>query len=320
MLKTLLASLGCAALLLSTPATAQYPDRPIKLVLPLPAGSATDTVARVIARAMETSLGQPIIIENRAGADGAIAALTVARAEPDGYTLLFATNSPMSAVPAMKLQPGYDPATDFSPISLVGRYSSFLWVHPETPIRSLQEMIAYARSNPGKLSYATGNTGGQVAMLQLLALAGKPMLVHVPYRGEPAAIVDVVSGRIPLMFATPTTAGSFAREGKLRPLVTTLPQRSPAFPEVPTVHEAGLPGFSITLWAGMFGPAKLPAAMVQRLNAGVQHAIRQPEVRQILEAQQFFAEGSTVDELQRFTVEQLSAYRNALRDAGVEPN
>jgi tripartite-type tricarboxylate transporter receptor subunit TctC len=320
MLKNVLASLCAAAVLIATPASAQYPDRPIKLVLPLPAGSATDSVARVLARSMERSLRQPIVIENRAGADGAIAAQAVARAEPDGYTLFFATNSPMSAVPAMKREPGYDPTTDFTPISLVGRYSSFLWVNADVPIRSLQDLIIFARDNPGKLTYATGNTGGQVAMLQLLTLAGRLSLTHVPYRGEPAAIIDVVSGRIPLMFATPTTAGSFAKEGKLRALVTTLAQRSSAFPDVPTIHEAGLPGFSITLWAGIFGPAALPADIVRRLNEAVRAAVRDPEVVQLLEAQQFFGEGSTAEELQRLTAEQLVAYRAALRGAGVEPN
>ncbi|QCK87904.1 tripartite tricarboxylate transporter substrate binding protein [Phreatobacter aquaticus] len=320
MIKHVLASLCAAAVLIATPASAQYPDRPIKLVLPLPAGSATDSVARVLARSMERSLRQPIVIENRAGADGAIAAQAVARAEPDGYTLFFATNSPMSAVPAMKREPGYDPTTDFTPISLVGRYSSFLWVNADVPIRSLQELIIFARANPGKLTYATGNTGGQVAMLQLLTLAGRLSLTHVPYRGEPAAIIDVVSGRIPLMFATPTTAGSFAKEGKLRALVTTLAQRSTAFPDVPTVHEAGLPGFSITLWAGIVGPAGMPADIVRRLNEVVQAAIRDPEVVQSLQAQQFFGEASTAADLRRMITEQLEAYRVALRGAGVEPN
>ena len=320
MIKHVLASLCAAAVLIATPASAQYPDRPIKLVLPLPAGSATDSVARVLARSMERSLRQPIVIENRAGADGAIAAQAVARAEPDGYTLFFATNSPMSAVPAMKREPGYDPTTDFTPISLVGRYSSFLWVNADFPIRSLQELIIFARANPGKLTYATGNTGGQVAMLQLLTLAGRLSLTHVPYRGEPAAIIDVVSGRIPLMFATPTTAGSFAKEGKLRALVTTLAQRSTAFPDVPTVHEAGLPGFSITLWAGIVGPAGMPADIVRRLNEVVQAAIRDPEVVQSLQAQQFFGEASTAADLRRMITEQLEAYRVALRGAGVEPN
>ncbi|MEA3153456.1 MAG: hypothetical protein QOK44_1045 [Betaproteobacteria bacterium] len=300
-------------------AHADYPDRPIRMVLPLPPGSATDTVARILAGSMERSMKQTFVVDNRPGGDGAIAGRLVAKSPADGYTLLFGTNSPMSVVPALNKQPGYDPVQDFTPISLVGQYSSFLWVNSASAFNTLQEMIQYARANPDKLSYATGNTGGMVAMAQMLSLAGGPKLVHVPYKGEPAALIDVISNRVQMMFATPTAAGGYAKEGKLRPLVTTLAQRSPAYPQVPTMGEAGVPGFSITLWGGIFAPAKLPPTITERLTREVNLALAQPEVRQQLERQQFFGQGSSSQELERFTREQLDAYRRALREARMQP-
>lgn len=302
-----------------TIARAEYPDRPIKLILPLPTGSATDTVARLLARSMEQSMKQPIVVENRAGGDGTIAAQLAAKAVPDGYTLFFGTNSPMSAVPALKKQPGYDPTKDFTPISLVGRYSQFLWVNASSPFRSLQDLIQYAHANPDKLSYATGNTGGIVGMSQLLALAGHPKLVHVPYRGEPAALLDVVADRVQIILATPTAAGGYAADGKVRALATTLPERSPKYPNVPTMKEAGVPGFSITLWGGLFGPANLSPAVIDRLSKEVELALAQPELRQQLERQQFFPQSSKPDFLERFVHEQLDAYRTVLHEAGVQP-
>ncbi|MBV7484862.1 tripartite tricarboxylate transporter substrate binding protein [Bordetella sp. BOR01] len=305
--------------LLSGLAWAGYPERPVKLVLPLPAGSATDVVARILAAALSESVGQSIVVENRPGADGAIAGAYVAKATADGYTLLFGTNSPMAAAPAMHKAPPYDPARDFTPISLVGRYSSFLWVNDSLPFRSLGQVLDYARANPGKLTYATGNTGGMVAMAQMLSLAGKVKMTHVPYKGEPAALIDVVSNRVQLMFATPSAAQGYAREGKLRALVTTLSERSPGAPDVPTMAEAGLPDFSITLWAGIYGPSGVPEEIVTRLSNEINRALGREDVRRQLMAQQFFPEASTSQGLAEFTRAQLASYAQTLREAGFQP-
>jgi tripartite-type tricarboxylate transporter receptor subunit TctC len=308
-----------ALVLLTGSAWGQYPNKPIKLIAPLPAGTATDTVARILANSVTSSLGQTVLVENRAGADGAIAGAEVVKAPPDGYTLLFGTNSPMAAVPALRKVPPYDPVKDFSPIALVGRYSSFLWVNAATPVQSLRELIDYARANPGKLNYATGNTGGIVAMAQMLSLAGNLKIVHVPYKGEPAAILDLVSNLVQVMFATPTTATGYAKEGKLRVLATTLPNRSPGAPEVPTMAEAGLPKFSISLWAAIYGPARMHQAVVDRLSHEINLALNRPEVKEQLERQQFFVQGSTPKELETYTKEQLEVYSRTLREAGVQP-
>src|SRR3954467_1683352 len=201
------------------PAHAQFPTKPIRVVVPFPAGSATDTVGRVLSASVSQAIGQPVVVENRAGADGAIAAGEVAKSAPDGYTLLLATNSPLSAVPAMKKVPPYDPVADFTPITDVGRYTFFIVVHPSVPARSLGELIDFARANPGKLNYATGNTSGIVSTAAFPSLANLHLL-HAPYHGDPQALTHLVAGRVQLMVVSSGTAVPHIRDGRLRAIVT----------------------------------------------------------------------------------------------------
>src|SRR5436309_4982958 len=205
---------GLAFLWISFAAHAQYPNKPVRVVVPFPAGSSTDIVTRVLANSVSQSIGQQLVVDNKAGADGAIAAAEVAKAAPDGYTLLMATNSPLSAVPALKKNPPYDPVADFTPITDVGRYTFFLILHPSVPANTLAEFIDYARANPGKLNYATGNTSGIVSTALFASLA-KIELVHVPYKGEPQAITDMLAGRVQLMFCSSSTSLTHIREGRL---------------------------------------------------------------------------------------------------------
>jgi tripartite-type tricarboxylate transporter receptor subunit TctC len=297
---------------------AQYPSKPIRVVVPFPAGSATDTITRVLSHSVSQSLGQTLVVENKAGADGAIAAAEVAKAVPDGYTLLMATNSPMSAVPAMKKSPPYDPVADFTPITDIGRYTFFIVVHPSVPAKTLAELIDYARANPGKLNYATGNTTGIVSSAYFASLA-KIELVHVPYKGEPQALTDLVAGRVQMMFCSSGTSMPQIREGKLRALVTTLGKRSHLAPEVPTIGEAGMPQFSITSWAGLFGPAKMPREVVERLNKEFAAAMTRADVQAAMEKQAFALTPSSPEKLAAFVKEQMESYRRILRAAGVEP-
>ncbi len=314
MLRTLLA----VALAAPLAALAQFPGKPIRVVVPFPAGSATDTVTRILANSVSLSVGQPLVVENKAGADGAIAAAEVAKSPGDGYTLLMATNSPMSAVPAMKKNPPYDPVRDFTPITDVGRYTFFIVLHPSVPAKTLPELIAYARANPGKLNYATGNTTGIVSTAFFSSQAAIKM-VHVPYKGEPQAITDLVAGRVQLMFASSSTSVPHVREGRLRALVTTLPKRSSLLPEVPSIAEAGMPQFSITSWAGLFGPAGVPREVVQRLNKEFVDAMARPDVQAAMERQAFALSPSTPGELAAFVKEQMESYRRILAAAGVQP-
>ena len=315
-MKKLICGLALAAL--SFAAQAQYPNKAIRIVVPFPAGSATDTITRILGASVSTAIGQAIVVDNKAGADGAISAAEVAKASPDGYTLLMATNSPMSVVPAMKKSPPYDPVADFTPITDIGRYTFFLYANAAQPFKTFKELLDYAKANPGKLNYATGNTTGIVSFAQMNTLAGIDM-IHVPYRGEPQGITDLVGGRVQLMWATPTTGLSHVKDGKLRALVTSLKARSKLLPDVPTIYESGMPEFTIVSWAGLYGPAKMPREIVQRLNKEFNDAIKRPDVQAQMEKQAFATTGSTPEQMAAFTKEQMESYSKILRAAGVQP-
>jgi tripartite-type tricarboxylate transporter receptor subunit TctC len=311
-------ALSAVALTPFTPAFAQYPNKPIKVIVPFPAGSATDTITRILGNSVSQSIGQTVVVENKAGADGAIAGAEVAKAPADGYTLLMATNSPMAVAPAMKKNPPYDPVNDFTPITDIGRYTFFLFAYAGMPQKTLGEIISYAKANPGKVTYATGNTTGIVSFAQMNSLAGIQML-HIPYKGEPAAVTDLIAGRVQLIFATPTTGLAHVKDGKLRAIVTSLKQRSPILPDVPTIGEAGLPKFSILSWAALYGPAKMPKDVTDRLNREFHAAMKRPDVVAAMEKQAFILTPSTPAELGAFTKEQMEEYRAILRAAGVQP-
>jgi tripartite-type tricarboxylate transporter receptor subunit TctC len=295
-----------------------FPTKPIKMVVPFPPGAATDTLARVYAQALTASLGQPVLVENKAGADGAISAMEVMRAAPDGYTLLFGTSSPMAAAPAMKKAPPYDPNTDFTPIADIGRYTFFIYLHPSVPAKTVAEFVAYAKANPNKISYATGNTTGIVSTALFSSLAGIQM-VHVPYKGEPQALTDLVAGRVQFMVASAGTTVAFAKEGRLRPIAVTLNRRSPALPDVPTIAEAGMPKFALSSWAAVFGPKGMPRDVVERLNKEFGAAGSKPEILSTFEKQSFQHVHSTPEQLAALVKEQYQVFRDTLKAAGVEP-
>lgn len=309
----------CMALALAPGALAQpFPSKPIRLVVPFPAGSATDAMARAFAQVLGPALGQPVVVDNKAGADGAIAGLEVARALPDGHTIMMATNSPLAVAPAMKKVPPYDPLTDFTPLADIGRYTFFFVVHPSVPAQTMAEFIDYARANPGRVNYATGNTTGIVAVAQFAALANVKM-THVPYKGEPQALTDLLAGRIHLMAISAGTSVAHVREGKLKALAVTLPSRSAALPQVPTMAEVGLPQFSIVSWNAVVGPARLPTEIVERWNRELLAALGKPEVVAAAERQAFQITGSSPARLGAFMKEQLESYRAMLKAAGIEP-
>jgi len=309
---------GLALAAVTAGASAQWPNKPVRLIVPFPAGSATDTVGRILGQSVSAAIGQTVVVDNKAGADGAIAGQEAAKAAPDGYTLLLATNSPIAVVPALRKTPPYDPVTDFTPISDVGRYTFFLFANASLPARNFAELVAYAKANPGKLAYATGNTTGIVSFAQMNSLAGIQML-HVPYKGEPAAITDLIAGRVNLIWATPTTGLAHVKDGKLRAIVTSLKQRSPILPDVPTIAEAGLPKFSILSWAALYGPGKMPKDLTERINREFVAAMKRPDVLAQMEKQAFILNPSTPEELAHFTKEQIDEYRRITRAAGIQP-
>ncbi len=305
--------LGCIA-----PAHAQYPNRAVRIIVPFPAGSATDAIARVLAPPVSQALGQPVIVENKAGADGAIAATDVARAAPDGHTLLLATNSPMAAIPTMKKKPPYDAVADFAPISLAGYYSFYLMVHPSVPAKTLKELLDHAKANPGKLNYATGNTTGIMSNLQLMWLGGIQM-THVPYKGEPQAVTDMLNGQIQVMFVTWTTTAGHVKDGRIRPIATSLKQRTTYLPDVPTMAEAGMPQFNVLSWAAFFAPAKTPKEIVDRLHRELVAASKRPDIREQFAKIAVEPATSTPDELGAFVKDQIEVWRKTMAAAGVDP-
>ena len=254
-----------------------YPSRPIRLVVPFPPGGTADVVARILAQ----PVGQALVVDNRAGADGAVAALLVMNALPDGHTLFLASNSPMSAVPTMHRKPPYDPRTDFTSITLIGKFTFFLFVNAAVPARTLAEFVDYARANPGKLNYGSGNTTAIVSMAQLSLLA-KLDMTHVPYKGDAPTTADLIAGRVQSAFMTPVPAFALAKDGKLRILATLLTTRSALAPDVPTMAEAGMPGVSVAPWQGLFAPAKLPKDITARLAREFNAALRRSRARSFI--------------------------------------
>lgn len=308
-----------AMLLFVTGAGAQYPNKPVRIVIPFGPGSSTDAIMRILATPLSAALGQQVIIDPKPGGDGAISAIEVARAAPDGYTLGVGSGSPLAAVPALRKNPPYNPVADFTPITDIGRYTVFLYVNASVPANTFQEFVAHVKANPGKLAYGTGNASGIVAFAQMNTMLGLDML-HVPYKSAPPAVLDLVGNRVQVMMDPPTAALAFVKEGKLRALATTLRSRSPLLPDVPTIYEAGLPQFTISNWMGLVGPANLPRDIVERINREFAAALKRPEVLAALERQAFIANPSSPEQFAAFIKEQMESYGRLLRAAGVQPD
>jgi tripartite-type tricarboxylate transporter receptor subunit TctC len=308
-----------AVVLVALPAAAQYPNRPIRLVVPFPPAGAADLTARAISQPLAQALGQPVAVENKPGADGAIAADLVAKAAPDGYTLLFGTNTAMCGVPVMRKAPPYNPLTDFTSITLVGYFGFFLFSNPAVPAQTLRELVDYARANPGKLNYATGNSTSMLATARLKA-DEKIDAVEIPYKGDAPATADLVAGRVQFMIATPGTAVPFVKEGRLRALVTLAQNRSALLPDVPTNAEAGMAPLAITPWAALFGPAKLPREIADRLAREIAVIAAKPEVREQLERHAFDARASTPEAMSAFLKEQVDVWTRTAREVGLVPD
>jgi tripartite-type tricarboxylate transporter receptor subunit TctC len=310
--------LALSSLCASQAGAQTWPAKPIRIVLQFPPGGSTDLVARILGQAVSQSLGQPVIVENKPGADGAIAGDFVARAEPDGYTFFLASNTAMMQVPLLKKNAPYDAVKSFTPVSLVGRYVYVLVVAPSLPAKSVAELIAYARANPGKLNY--GSYSGVTQLMHAnLRLVSKLDIALIPYKGEAPTVVDIIGGQVQLTFATPTSTLAHIREGKLRALATLLPARFALLPDVPTANEAGLPPFNAGTWAALFGPARLPVDITARMNKEINAAIRRADVREKIGQQGFELGGSSPEELGAFVQEQLVAWSRAFRDAGMNP-
>jgi tripartite-type tricarboxylate transporter receptor subunit TctC len=297
--------------------TAAYPNRTITLVLPFAAGSGTDTTTRLISKELGTALGVGIVIDNKAGANGSIAASYVARAQPDGYTLFVTTNTTHSANPFLLKNMSYDPIKDFTPIARTGDLPFMLVIHPDIPANSVAELIALAKKEPGKYSYASGSSSAIVSGATFAHLAGIDLL-HVPYKSSPFALTDVIAGRVSMMFVDILTGLPHVKGNALKSLAVTTKNRSALAPELPSMDEAGVKGFDITSWQGYLGPAGLPKEIVTRLNSEIRKIVERPEIKKELAERGMEAFSSTQEEFDKFLKDQLVLWEKLIADAKIE--
>ena len=310
--------LAAAAALFATALRADdYPSRPITFVSVFGPGSASDTICRIVADPLSAALKVPVIVEDRPGADGVVAAQYVQHAAPDGYTLMMATNSPLSADPFLLKDVSYDPVKDFTPVSRVGSFTLMLVINPSLPFHSVKELVDYAKANPGKLSFASGNTAGIVGGKTLAHWAGIDLL-HVPYKSSPPAIEDVIAGRVSMMFADFTVAMPHVSAGQVRALAITRLKRSPMFPDLPTMDEAGIEGFDLDAWAGLVAPAGTPPAVVAKLNAALRPIIDGPDVQAKFKNVGFQGFSSTPGEFGDYIKVQLGKWQKMVKDANIQ--
>lgn len=311
------------ALLVGLAATAlahaqAFPTKPIMLVVPFAAGSGTDAVARAVASRLQERLKQPVIVDNKAGANAQIAAQYVARATPDGYTLLMTTNTSHSANPSLVLNLKYDPIKDFTPITRVGELPFALAVHPSVPAKSLAELLDYARANPGKLSYATPNSTSLVAMETIKHIA-KVDVVGVPYKSSPQAMTDLIGGQVQVYVVDLGSGMSTLKSNKIRALAITTAEPTPLLPGIPPIGQT-VKGFDLTSWNGIFGPAGMPPAIVQRLNTELQAVLADKELQTQLAQIGFQVWPSkSPDEFAKYVAEQLAHWRTLIQQAGIKP-
>jgi tripartite-type tricarboxylate transporter receptor subunit TctC len=304
------------ALVTSASAQAPYPNRNITLVLPFAAGSGTDTTTRLIGKEVGTALGVSTVIDNKAGANGSIAASYVARSAPDGYTLFVTTNTTHSANPYLLKNMTYDPMKDFTPIARTGDLPFMLVIHPDIPANSVAELIALAKKEPGKYSYASGSSSAIVSGATFARLAGIDLL-HVPYKSSPPALTDVIAGRVSMMFVDVPTGLPHVNAKALKALAVTTKRKSALLPELPTMDET-VKGFDITSWQGWLGPANMPKDMVAKLNAEIRKVIERPEIKSQLAERGMEAFSGTPEEFEAFLKEQLVLWEKLITDAGIE--
>lgn len=265
-------------------AAADYPSHPLSLVVGFTPGGPSDVLARVVGKKLDQILGQPVVIDNRPGAGGNIAAEVVARAAPDGYTLLMGNNSILATNAVLYKKVAFDPEKDFEPIALIGSQANILVVNPNVPARSLAELIALAKANPGKLNFASSGHGAAAHLAgELFKSRAGVDIVHVAYKGGAPALQDVIAGHVQMIFATAASVVGHIQSGAVRPLAVTTPTRTSVLPDIPTVAELGLPGFDATTWHGLVVPAGTPREVIATLNRATNEALKSPEVQKSLE-------------------------------------
>jgi tripartite-type tricarboxylate transporter receptor subunit TctC len=300
-------------------ARAQQPGftKPITLVVPTAAGGGSDTVARTLAPHLSTALGQPVVVEVKLGAGGSIAASAVARAPADGHTYLVGSSATHGANPSLYKSLAYDPIRDFVAVVPIGSFLFGLLVHPSVPANTIGELVAYAKANPGKLSYA-GVSSTSIVMTETMLRGANIDVLKVPHRSAAIAMPDLVTGRISMAVLDLATGGPFVKDGRMKALAITSRERSPLFPELPTIGESIVPGFAVESWIGLFAPAGTPMPLVERVNAAVRAALAKPEVASRLASLSFDIRTSSVAEFRDFVPKEIDKFTKLVRAAGID--
>jgi tripartite-type tricarboxylate transporter receptor subunit TctC len=306
------------ALAPASAAAQDFPSRAIKFVVPFTAGSATDTLARVLGQKLNAAQGWTVVIENMAGASGQTAASNVARAAPDGHTVFVTSNTTHAANQNLFKKLSYDPIGDFAPITRLGDITLALALHPSIPANNVRELIAYGKANPGKLSFGAGSTSSRMASEMLKARAGFDML-HVPYRANPLAVADLLGGQVSLVFADLSTTLPQIRAGKVKGLGVSSVKRSPLAPDLPTMIEEGIPDYEMIGWFAAFAPAKTPAPVVEKLNGAIKAAVEDKTVQENLLKAGIEPLTSTPDELRAYVASETRKWADIVKAAGIEP-
>ena len=317
-MKKLLAAVASVLCGLMSPASAQdvYPSRPISIVVAFGPGSGTDVGARLLGQKLSEALGRPVVIENKPGANGSIAAAYVAKAKPDGYTLFMGTNSTHGANPALMRQMGYDPIKDFAPITRVAVFTSIIVVNPNLPVKNMQDLVAYGKAN--EMSLATGNASG-VVMSETLARQVGWKLLRVPFKSNPQAMTEVVAGRVQVMFTDIAAANTQIKAGTLRPIVVTSKQRSALMPELPTIAETAVADYDLSGWIGLFAPAGTPRPIVDRLNAEVTKALTSADLRSKLLDLGAEPGPMPAAEFGAWVQQEVDKWTRLVKEAGIQP-
>ncbi|MGH8617933.1 MAG: Bug family tripartite tricarboxylate transporter substrate binding protein [Burkholderiales bacterium] len=309
-------ALVAAAPLISA-AQSAYPSRQIRYIVPQAAGGSSDTLSRALAPRLADALGQQVVVDNRPGATGNIGTELVVRAAPDGYTLLQAATSLATNV-AMQPSAKIDPLRDLAPVILLSQQPNLWAVHPSLPVKSMRELIAFAKARPGQVDYATSGTGGSQHLSgELLKVMTGADIVHIPYKGSPPALIDVLGGRVAVTVSTLAPAMPHVRDGRLRALAVTGEQRSVAAPTVPTVAESGVPGYAATAWQGVLAPAGTPREVIARVNAEINKALRLPEVQKFLVDEGYVIEGGTSERYTAFIKSEIAKWSKVTKAAGL---
>lgn len=317
-MKRLMVTIGIAFTVVTASMAQTYPNRPIRFISPYAPGGGTDILARLLGQKLNESFGQPVVIENRPGGGGILGTELVAKSPPDGYTILLGSTGPLTVNPSLHRTLPYDTLRDFAPITLVSIVPSVLAVHPSLPVKSVKQLIAFAKAHPGELSFSSSGNGGSGHLAgEMFNLMAGVKMVHVPYRGTGPAVVGVVSGEVPLSFSNMLSMLPHVKSGRLRGLAVTSVKRSAAASDLPTVSEAGLPGYDAGPWYGVLAPAATPKETIARLNAELVKILRRPDVHQKVSADGGEVVGSSPEQFAQHIKVELRRWAKIVKEANV---